>query len=63
MTFYPETLRFLISLVGIDRLMIGSDNYHGMNVDEPNALVESLNLPAADRDRILFGNARRLFRL
>ncbi|OFW15377.1 MAG: hypothetical protein A3F70_05240 [Acidobacteria bacterium RIFCSPLOWO2_12_FULL_67_14] len=63
MTFYPETLRFLISLVGSDRLLIGSDNFHGMNVDEPNAMVEDLNLPAADRDRILFGNARRLFRL
>jgi aminocarboxymuconate-semialdehyde decarboxylase len=63
MTFYPETLRFLISLVGTDRVLIGSDNYHGMNVDEPNELVESLNLPAADRDRILFGNAKRLFRL
>ncbi len=63
MTFYPETLRFLVDLVGSDRLLIGSDNFHGMNVDEPNALVEGLNLPAADRDRILFGNARRLFKL
>lgn len=26
-------------------------------------VVEELNLPAADRDRILFGNARRLFKL
>jgi aminocarboxymuconate-semialdehyde decarboxylase len=62
-TYYPETLRFLIGLVGSDRVVIGSDGYAPMNVAEPNALVTGLGLRRADRDRILRGNATRLFRL
>jgi aminocarboxymuconate-semialdehyde decarboxylase len=64
-TFYPETLGFLISLVGADRVVIGTDNAFGANqaIEYPNSLVEQLNLPAGDRDRILRGNAARLFGL
>jgi len=64
-TFYPETLGFLISLVGADRVVIGTDNAFGANqaIEYPNSLVEQLNLPAKDRDLILRGNATRLFRL
>jgi len=64
-TFYPETLGFLISLVGADRVVIGTDNAFGANqaIEYPNSLVEQLNLPAADRDLILSGNAKRLFGL
>lgn len=62
-TYYPETLRFLISLVGSDRVVIGTDNFALMDLEQPNALVEELNLPTLDRDRILRGNAMRLFRL
>jgi aminocarboxymuconate-semialdehyde decarboxylase len=62
-TYYPETLRFLIALVGSDRVVIGTDDYAPMDVEEPNALIEQLNLPAQDRDRILWGNAAKLFRL
>jgi aminocarboxymuconate-semialdehyde decarboxylase len=63
LTFYPETMRFLISLVGADRVVIGTDNYAAMDVGEPNELVERLNLSAEDRNRIFSGNAARLFRL
>jgi aminocarboxymuconate-semialdehyde decarboxylase len=64
-TFYPETLGFLISLVGADRVVIGTDNAFGANqaIEYPNSLVEQLNLPAGDRDLILRGNAARLFHL
>jgi len=62
-TYYPETLRFLIDLVGSDRVVIGSDGYAPMDVATPNALVEQLKLPAEDRQRILFGNAARLFKV
>jgi uncharacterized protein YcgI (DUF1989 family) len=34
-----------------------------MDVDQPNALVRQLNLPAADLERILHGNAARLMRI
>jgi aminocarboxymuconate-semialdehyde decarboxylase len=63
LTFYPETLRFLINLVGADRVVIGTDNYAAMDVSEPNALVEQLKLSAEDRDRIFWGNGARLFHL
>lgn len=64
-TFYPQTLGFLISLVGADRVVIGTDNAFGANqaIEYPNSLVEQLNLMATDRDLILRGNAARLFRL
>ena len=62
-TYYPETLRFLIALVGSDRVVIGTDDYAPMDVEEPNVLIEQLHLPAEDRDLILHGNAKRLFRL
>jgi aminocarboxymuconate-semialdehyde decarboxylase len=63
LAYYPETLRFLVNLVGSDRIVIGSDGYAPMDVAEPNALVTALGLTAADRDRILRGNAARLFKL
>lgn len=63
LTYYPETLRFLISLVGSDRVVIGTDNFAAMDVEHPNELVEQLNLPAEDRDRILRGNAMKLLHL
>jgi len=59
----PETLRFMIELIGADRLVIGTDNYATMDVDQPNGLVEQLKLPAADSELIFRGNAARLLRL
>jgi hypothetical protein len=34
-----------------------------MDVEDTAGLVESLNLPAADQELILSGNARRLLKL
>jgi aminocarboxymuconate-semialdehyde decarboxylase len=63
LTFYPETMRFLIDLVGADRVVIGTDNYAAMDVGEPNQLVEQMKLSAEDREHIFRGNAAKLFRL
>jgi aminocarboxymuconate-semialdehyde decarboxylase len=63
LAYYPETLRFMIELVGSDRVVIGTDNYAKMDVEQPNALVEQLKLPPQDLERILRGNAAKLFRL
>ena len=63
LAYYPETLRFMVDLVGSDRIVIGTDNYARMDVDQPNALVQSLGLPAADCERMLYGNAKKLFNL
>jgi aminocarboxymuconate-semialdehyde decarboxylase len=63
LAYYPETLRFMIELVGSDRVVIGTDNYAKMDVEQPNALVEQLKLPPQDLERILRGNAAKLLRL
>jgi aminocarboxymuconate-semialdehyde decarboxylase len=63
LAYYPETLRFMIEIVGADRVVIGTDNYAKMDVQQPNALVEGLQLPAADLERILRGNAIKLLKL
>jgi aminocarboxymuconate-semialdehyde decarboxylase len=63
LAYYPETLRFMIDLVGADRVVIGTDNYAKMDVEQPNALVDQLKLPAADLERIRRGNAAKLLRL
>jgi aminocarboxymuconate-semialdehyde decarboxylase len=63
LTYYPETLRFLVALVGADRMVIGTDNYAVMDVQQPNELTEELKLSAPDTSLILRGNAERLFHL
>ena len=49
--------------MGADRVVIGSNSFGPYAVENPNALVEKLNLPAADKDKILRGNATRLLKL
>ena len=63
LAYYPETLRFMIELVGADRVVIGTDNYAKMDVEQPNALLDRLQLPPADLERIRRGNAAKLLRL
>ena len=76
MTYYPETLRFLIDFAGPDHVLIGTDSsYNSSALDHsrpggrqgrfewPNALVEYLKLPKEQEEAILRGNAAKLFRL
>lgn len=62
-TYYPRTLQFLIELAGSDRVVIGTDNFAAMDLEDPATVLNQLNLPAADRDRIIAGNAMRLFKM
>jgi aminocarboxymuconate-semialdehyde decarboxylase len=61
--YYPEALRFLMGLVGSDRIVIGTDNFAAKDVEYPSAVLDQFNLTAADRERILKGNAMRLLHL
>jgi aminocarboxymuconate-semialdehyde decarboxylase len=61
--YYPETLRFLVNLVGADRVVVGTDNFARMDLDDPTALVEELNLSPVDHNLIISGNANRLLKL
>jgi aminocarboxymuconate-semialdehyde decarboxylase len=63
-THSAEALRYLIGLVGADRVMLGSDYCFDMGYARPVQIVTGLHgLSAADKARILGGNAARLLRL
>jgi aminocarboxymuconate-semialdehyde decarboxylase len=61
--YYPEAFRFLMGLVGSDRIVVGTDHFAAKDIDYPMAVLDQFNLPAADRDLILKGNAMRLLHI
>ena len=62
-TYYSKTLRFLVDIAGADRVVVGTDRFARMDLEDPVGLVESLGLSTEDRDRIIAGNAKRLFKI
>jgi len=61
--YWPEAFRFLMTMVGSDRIVVGTDNFAAKDIEYPSAVLDQFNFPAADRDRILKGNAMRLLHL
>jgi aminocarboxymuconate-semialdehyde decarboxylase len=59
--FEPLALRFLVDLVGADRVMLGSDYPFGIGDLEPCGVVDRTQLTVAEREAILGGNAARIF--
>jgi aminocarboxymuconate-semialdehyde decarboxylase len=62
-THSPQLLQDLIDLVGIDRVMLGSDYCFDMGYERPREIIDGLKLSAADKERLNSGNAARLLRL
>jgi aminocarboxymuconate-semialdehyde decarboxylase len=62
-THSPQLLRFLIDLVGVDRVMLGSDYCFDMGYERPRDIIDALKLRPADRDTIYGGNAARILGL
>jgi aminocarboxymuconate-semialdehyde decarboxylase len=63
-THHPRIMRFLIELVGAERIVLGSDYDQDMQYDRPVQFVEKIpGLSARERAMILGGNARRLLKL
>lgn len=55
----PEALRFLLRLVGRDRIALGSDYPFPLGEHEPGAMIESMHdLDEATREALLAGTAR-----
>lgn len=74
LTFYPPTLQYLITLAGSDRVVLGTDSMGpGPNAGAtqpgrasgpgPHSVIDQLDISAEDRDLILRGNLKRLFKL
>jgi aminocarboxymuconate-semialdehyde decarboxylase len=59
----PESLNYLIKLVGADRVMMGSDYCFDMGYQRPVEVVTALNLSRNDQEKILSSNAKRLLRI
>jgi len=63
-THSDRALRYLIDLVGIDRIMLGSDYCFDMGYERPVDIVQTLDGLADEQQRaIIGGNAARLLRL
>jgi aminocarboxymuconate-semialdehyde decarboxylase len=61
--FRTDLIEALVAMVGTDRLMLGSDFPFDMGDDDPVGLVNRARLSEADREKITFGNASRLFKI
>jgi aminocarboxymuconate-semialdehyde decarboxylase len=59
----PRVLRFVVDMIGADRIMLGSDMPFPIGDLEPAGIVEAAGLSAAEKASVTGGLARALFRL
>ncbi len=59
--FLPPMLKFLVETVGVDRVMLGSDDPFDMQDFDMTQIVKRAGLSAADQARIFETNTRSLF--
>jgi len=52
LTFWPESPKYLIDVVGSDRVVLGTDIYYGMDEEHRIEFVNQVKLAAADRDAL-----------
>jgi len=58
-----DTLEYLRSKVGVDRLMVGTDYPYTLGDWRAVEKVQALSCSESDKEAILQGNARRLLKL
>jgi aminocarboxymuconate-semialdehyde decarboxylase len=64
--YWPGSLRYLVEMVGADRVVLGTDNMYGPTnqlTEQPLSVIDQAGLSADDRDLILRGNAKRLLKI
>lgn len=59
----PAVLAELVETVGAEHVLLGSDYPFDMGSDQPTVIVNGLDLPQAEKTKILGGNAARLMAL
>lgn len=63
-THSPEALSYLISLMGSDHVLMGTDYPYDMGDEDPIRTIEQQKtLSEEDRQRIMGGNAKNIFKL
>jgi aminocarboxymuconate-semialdehyde decarboxylase len=66
LTFYSPSLRYLAEMVGSDRIVLGTDNMYGPGnqiTEQPHAVIDQSDFNEQDRNLILAGNLKKLFKL
>jgi aminocarboxymuconate-semialdehyde decarboxylase len=58
-----QIMEFVISTVGAERVMLGSDYCFDMGYERPIQFLEQINLSSAQRKMILGGTAAKLLKL
>jgi aminocarboxymuconate-semialdehyde decarboxylase len=65
-TYWIPSLRYLAEMVGADRIVLGTDNMYGPGdnqmANQPHSIIDQ-TFNDQDRDLVLRGNLKRLFRL
>ncbi|HEY2646542.1 MAG TPA: amidohydrolase family protein [Candidatus Acidoferrales bacterium] len=61
--YYPEAFRFLVTMVGSDRIVVGTDIFAARDIEYPSEVLDQFHFSAAERDLILKGNATKLLHL
>jgi aminocarboxymuconate-semialdehyde decarboxylase len=61
--FSSDLIDTLVATVGVDRIMMGSDYPFDMGDQDPVGLVNGTKLSEIDRQKLLFSNASRLFKI
>jgi aminocarboxymuconate-semialdehyde decarboxylase len=54
---HPATLRYMLELMGAERIALGSDYPFPLGEDRPGEIIESLQLDESARARLLHGTA------
>lgn len=67
LTYWSPSLRYLAEMVGSDRIVLGTDNMYAAGdnqmTGQPHSLIDQSNFNEQDRDLILRGNLKRLFKI
>lgn len=60
-TYEPGPLKLCLQTMGADQLLLGTDHPHGP-WDRPTRLLDQVECSKEDREKMMHGNAERLFR-